>query len=77
MEHGQQRRQIAQTEYHAYLLRLWRESAGGSWRAMLQDVVTGERHGFPGLVALWSFIRAEIGESAPCSGEPAPPSGKP
>ncbi len=73
MEHDKHPRQIVQTEYHAYLLRLWRESPGGAWRAMLQDVATGRRHGFAGLVTLWTFLRAEIGESTSCSGEPAPP----
>lgn len=77
MSQNRQPRLAADANYHAYLLRLWRESPSSSWRAMLQDVATGERHGFAGLVTLWSFLRAEIEELTPCSGEPAPPVGKP
>lgn len=42
--------------YHAYLLRLWRSGADGSWRASLQVVQTGERHMFADLGSLLAFL---------------------
>jgi hypothetical protein len=45
--------------YHSYLLRVWRESEYGAWRASLEGVTTGERHGFPNLPSLLAFLQAE------------------
>ena len=43
-----------QPGYRAYLLRLWQVRSGGQlvWRASLEDVHSGERHGFATLVDL-------------------------
>jgi hypothetical protein len=45
---------VSREERHAlaYVLRLWRVTNGDKsvWRAALQDIRTGERHGFPGLL---------------------------
>lgn len=73
MEYDKEPRQIAQTEYHAYLLRFWRESPGGSWRALLQDAATGERHGFAGLVDLLRFLWAQSEASPSPASESAFP----
>jgi len=46
-------------ENRSFLLRLWRvRDDGQNWRAMLQDVETGERHGFASLEALAAYLRA-------------------
>ena len=45
--------------YLSFLLRLWRESEHGAWRASLEDVITGERHSFPNLASLFAFLEAE------------------
>jgi hypothetical protein len=46
-----------QSDYHSYLLRLWRvKEDGDDWRASLEDVVTGELHGFTDLAALIQYL---------------------
>jgi hypothetical protein len=49
--------------YVAYLLRLWRETSGGStrWRASLQDPHSGERVGFANLDELINFLQRQTG----------------
>jgi len=49
--------QLAQADYHAGLLRLWRDGAGGAWRASLQDAESGERLGFADLERLFAYLR--------------------
>jgi hypothetical protein len=71
-EHSQSG-QASNANYHAYLLRLWREGSSGPWRVMLQDAATGQRHGFAGLTAFWLFLRTQTGECTSCSDEPALP----
>jgi hypothetical protein len=48
----------AQSDYHSYLLRMWRvkDEAGGSWRASLEEVDSGELHGFADLAALLGYL---------------------
>ena len=47
--------------YQAYVLRLWPARSGGqtTWRAMLEDVRTGERRGFGSLEELFAFLAAQ------------------
>jgi hypothetical protein len=45
--------------YHSFLLRLWRDSEQGAWRASLENVTTGERHGFANLASLYAFLQAK------------------
>jgi hypothetical protein len=40
----------------SYLLRLWRGSADGGWRASLQSIQTGQRHMFADLESLLAFL---------------------
>ena len=54
----------APPRYHSFLLRLWRESEHGAWRASLESATTGERHGFPNLASLFAFLQAECQEAA-------------
>jgi hypothetical protein len=42
--------------YQSYILRLWRESADGEWRASLQNVTSGDVKNFPSLSDLFMFI---------------------
>ena len=49
----------ASPSYRSYLLRLWRESEYGAWRASLESVTTGERRGFPNLPSLIAYLQAE------------------
>jgi hypothetical protein len=44
-------------DYHASLLRLWREGPEGAWRASLQDAESGERIGFADLERLFAHLR--------------------
>ena len=54
-------------DYHASLLRLWRERPGGMWRASLQDAESGERIGFADLERLFAYLRRLT--EAPDAGE--------
>jgi hypothetical protein len=42
--------------YHAYLLRLWREGEGAPWRASLQSADEAERIGFADLEQLVAYL---------------------
>lgn len=42
--------------YQSYLLRLWRESINGEWRASLQNVTTGQCRYFASLPQLCAFL---------------------
>jgi hypothetical protein len=66
-------------DYIAYLLRLWRETSGGSsrWRASLQDPHSGERIGFASLEELFGYLRREIGDPPERDGETLADQGKP
>jgi hypothetical protein len=44
-------------DYHAVLLRLWRDGPGGAWRASLQHAESGERIGFARLEQLFAYLR--------------------
>jgi hypothetical protein len=46
-----------QSSYHSYLLRLWQVKTNGDhWRATLEDVESGELHGFEDLPALLRYL---------------------
>jgi hypothetical protein len=62
--------QPAQADDHARLLRLWREGAGGAWRASLQDAGSGERLGFADLERLFVYLRQLTGDT-PDAGDTA------
>lgn len=51
---------MAPRNYHAYLIRLWRESDHDPWRVTLEDVHTGERIGFAGLDRLLVRLRQQL-----------------
>jgi hypothetical protein len=45
-------------DYHAFLLRLWRERSGGRWHATLEHPQTGKRLAFANLPALHEYLSA-------------------
>lgn len=61
--------------YHAYLLRLWREHANGSWRVSLQSAETRERRHFANLADLVAHLETQMGQ--PGAGELIPDGGNP
>lgn len=61
MSHGE-----SSPDYVSYLLRIWREGASResshdegkpTWRASVDNVLTGERRGFANLDELFDFLR--------------------
>ena len=56
-----------QTQYLAYLLRLWQTQDKGEigWRASLENAHTGEKLAFAHLDELVVFLRERIGLAAP------------
>jgi hypothetical protein len=59
--------QPSAADYHAGLLRLWRDQHGGVWRASLQDAESGERLGFADLERLFAYLR-QLTSEAPNTG---------
>jgi len=56
-----------QVDYHSYLLRLWRvkEEDGECWRASLQEVQSGEMHGFTDMGALFAYLEGLCDQAPP------------
>lgn len=52
-------------DYQAYLLRLWRDSAQGSWRASLEAPDRSETLAFPDLEALFAFVLTQTAYDEP------------
>ena len=44
------------SEYHGFLIRLWRSSTDSQWRASLQDAATGEVFVFSELESMYLFL---------------------
>ena len=53
-------------DYRAFLVRLWRVSAGGAttWRASVECPHTGERLGFAGVQDLFDFLSEQTGRGS-------------
>jgi hypothetical protein len=49
-------RQSLDERYHAFLLRVWRESVNGPWRASLQASINSERIGFTDLTQMLTHL---------------------
>lgn len=45
-------------QYHAYLVRIWQDSARSPWRASAQSVQSGEKLLFADIEQLLVFLRA-------------------
>jgi hypothetical protein len=46
--------------YHAWVLRLWRENPLASWRIALEEIATGDRKGFPDLDSLNLYLQTQF-----------------
>lgn len=57
-----------QANYHAYLLRIWRETADLPWRATLEDPHTREKRGFASLPRLFAYLQSQT--NAPLESPP-------
>ena len=54
------------SDYHSYLLRLWRvRDDGQQWRASLEDVQTRELFGFENVKALVKYLEAITAQDHP------------
>lgn len=47
-------------DYRAYLVRLWRDSERGPWRATLTHVLTAEVHKFGDPHMVWAYIQRQL-----------------
>jgi hypothetical protein len=54
--------------YQSYLLRMWKESESGEWRALLLTIPTQERRHFANLQALFDYLDCQAGSSPLGSG---------
>lgn len=50
-------------DYQSYLLRLWKEQDTAGWRASLENVTTHERHYFPNVSTLFSFLYGQVDQA--------------
>ncbi|MBI3172670.1 MAG: hypothetical protein HYZ25_03055 [Chloroflexi bacterium] len=53
---------IPRSEYHVYLLRLWRDDESTPWRIQVQDPHTDETLVFTDLENLFAFLRQQAGK---------------
>ena len=56
------------TRYRSYLLRLWREATGATWRCQVQCVGSGRVRRFDGQARLFEFLEAELRDTATATG---------
>ncbi len=49
-----------QPEYHAFLLRLWRDDTRRGWRVSLQSTATGQRFHFGSIDELFAYLDARL-----------------
>jgi len=63
----------SQRQYCSFLLRLWRVSAAGgpTWRASLEDTLTGTRRSFSDLPSLLVFLETCMEEDSHDTSTPA------
>ncbi len=62
--------------YISYLLRLWRDTDTGPWRATLVEGQSGQTRSFADPDRLAAFLQAQMG-ATPAGEESAPPPEKP
>lgn len=51
-----------QSDYHAYLLRMWRDERDGPWRTTLVNPHSGEQLNFASLEQMWAFLQTLLRE---------------
>jgi hypothetical protein len=59
---------VVNLNYHAYLIRIWRDNDQAPWRAATTHVGTGEIHKFASLPLLWLYLQSQLGTLAEESG---------
>ena len=52
--------EAAATNYHAYLVRLWRDSLHAPWRAAVTHVATGAVHRFASPELAWTYVQEQL-----------------
>ena len=59
------------TDYYSFLLRLWQvlTDEDHAWRILLENVQTGEKHGFAGLDEFLAYLIQVTAETNETSGE--------
>ena len=59
--------------YHAYLIRIWRDTEKTPWRASVTHVETGEVHRFGSPDLAWEYLQARLkaGATEEMPGDPA------
>jgi hypothetical protein len=50
--------------YQSYMLRLWRESMDGDWRASLENITTGAKKNFSDLADMFVFLCGQVGQAS-------------
>jgi hypothetical protein len=50
------------TDYHSYLLRIWRDGPQRPWRASMQCATTDTLHYFADMSHLIAFLKAQTGD---------------
>ena len=63
--------------YHAYLLRVWRENDHEPWRVTLENPHTGERLAFAGVERLLAYFQQQWPSADPGAACLAPSAGPP
>lgn len=53
---------VPRSEYHVYLLRLWRDDESTPWRIQVKDPRTDETLAFTDLESLFAFLRQQTGQ---------------
>jgi hypothetical protein len=63
--------QSESSDYHSYLLRIWRDSPQRPWRASMQCAATGTLHYFADMSHLVAFLQAQTDDvEERAAGEP-------
>jgi len=62
---------MVSSEYYSYLLRMWQVPDDGhlAWRVLLENIQTGEKHGFSCLEELMAFLGQDISSENNLVGE--------
>lgn len=55
---------VVNLNYHAYLVRIWRDNEQAPWRGSATHVTTGEIHKFATLPLLWRYLQSQVGATA-------------
>lgn len=57
--------QAKHENYHAYLIRFWRDGENKPWRVTLEDPHSGLKYGFANLEKLFNFLNAQANYEHP------------